>query len=290
MSAYSPARGAEAPVMLESSASAVSWSGIFAGAFVALATTLILLFLGAGIGLTLISPWPNSGASAKTFSITTAIGLIVVQWLSSGMGGYMTGRLRTRWVNVHTSEVLFRDTAHGLLAWALATAVGIVLLTSAASSVIGGGVQAVATATGGAVQAGAQAGLQGADGMSGYNMDVLFRSDRPDPAVNSQDSAAQAGRIIASGLANGEVPAADQAYLAQMISSRTGISPADAKQRVDTVINRAKDAAARAKQVADEARKVALQLSFFTGLSMLIGAFVASVAAGYAGGLRDDHH
>jgi hypothetical protein len=95
---------------------------------------------------------------------------------------------------------------------------------------------------------------------------------------------------LANGLANGDVPAADQAYLAQMVSARTGISPADAKQRVDNVINRAKEAAVKAKQAADDARKAASQLSFFTALSMLIGAFIASAAAGYAGGLRDETH
>lgn len=290
MSAYSPTHVVDPAIVQESSSSAVSWAAIFAGAFVALATTLILLSLGAGIGLTSISPWPSSGASAKTFSIMTGIGLIVVQWISSGMGGYITGRLRTKWVNVHTSEVLFRDTAHGLLSWALATAVGVLLLTSAASSVVSGGVQAAATVAGGAAQAGAQAAAQGTSSISGYDVDSLFRSDRPDPAANAQQSTAQATRILATGLANGDVPAADQAYLAQMISNRTGISQADAKQRVDNVISRAKEAAAKAKQAADDARKAASQLAFFTALSMLIGAFIASAAAGYAGGLRDEHH
>ena len=143
---------------------------------------------------------------------------------------------------------------------------------------------------GGAVQAGASTAAQQASNVSSYNIDSLFRSERPDPAANAQVSAAEASRILAVGLANGEVPAADQAYLAQIVSNRTGISQTDAKQRVDNVLNREKEAMAKAKQAADTARKAASQISFFTALSMLIGAFIASVAAGYAGGLRDEHH
>src|SRR5215467_11786170 len=108
-------------VTCESSNSAVSWPAIISGAFVALAIALVLVTLAAGFGLVSISPWPNSGASATTFGITTGIGLIVVHWLASASGGYITGRLRTKWVGVHTHEVFFRDTAHGFLTWAVAT-------------------------------------------------------------------------------------------------------------------------------------------------------------------------
>ena len=89
----------------ESSYSAVSWAAIFSGALIAIATALVLVSLAAGLGLTTISAWPNAGASATTFTIGAGIGLIVVQWISSGVGGYITGRLRTKWVGVHTHEV-----------------------------------------------------------------------------------------------------------------------------------------------------------------------------------------
>src|SRR5882724_8148664 len=125
---------------IEAWASAVSWPAIIAGAFVMVSASLILLALGSGLGLAMVSPWPNSGASPTTFSIVTALGLIVVQWLSAALGGYLTGRLRTKWVRVHTHEVFFRDTAHGLLAWAVATIIAVGFLASATSAVIGGGV------------------------------------------------------------------------------------------------------------------------------------------------------
>jgi hypothetical protein len=90
----------------------------------------------------MISPFSNAGMSLATVTVSTAIWLIVVQWLSALLGGYVAGRLRTKWVNLHTDEVFFRDTAHDFLAWALATLLVVGLLGSAISAMIGTGVQA----------------------------------------------------------------------------------------------------------------------------------------------------
>jgi hypothetical protein len=290
MSAFVPAGGPGSGTGAnESSHSAVSWAAIFAGAFVALAVTLVLLALGAGLGLTSISPWPNSGVSATTFSVMTAIGLIVIQWLSAGVGGFVTGRLRTKWVGVHTHEVFFRDTAHGFLSWALATVAGALLLASATTSVVSEGTRAAATVVGSAAQGASGLVSQAASSVSGYDLDTLFRSDKPDPSASPQQATAEAGRIIANGISNGDVPADDKAYLAQLVSNRTGISQADAQKRVDDVIGRSKAAATKAKQAADAARKAAAQLSIFTALSMFVGAFIACVAAAYGGSMRDDY-
>jgi hypothetical protein len=164
---------------------------------------VVLASLGAGLGLTSISAWPNSGASATAFTISAGIGLIVVQWLSSALGGFLTGRLRTKWTGVHTHEVFFRDTAHGFLSWALTTIVGTVLLAAATSSIVSGGVRAASTVAGGAAQA-------GTSGVSGYSVDALFRSDRIDASAGNQDVAAQANRILANGIRTGDVPPGDR--------------------------------------------------------------------------------
>jgi hypothetical protein len=92
---------------LEASTSGVAWPAIIGGAFAAVALSLILLALGSGLGLASVSPWSNAGVSATTFTVMTAVWLIVVQWLASGLGGYLTGRLRTKWVGLHTHEVFF---------------------------------------------------------------------------------------------------------------------------------------------------------------------------------------
>ena len=108
--------------------SAVSWGAIIAGAVVAVATAFILITLGAGIGVASVSPWPNRGVSPTTLTVAATLWLVVVQWLASAAGGYITGRLRVRWVDVHTHEVFFRDTANGFISWALATLIGVSLL------------------------------------------------------------------------------------------------------------------------------------------------------------------
>src|SRR5581483_9563844 len=111
--------------------SAVSWGSIIGGAVAAAAVATILLALGSGIGLSAVSPWPGSGISATTFGMTGAVWLVITQWLSSGLGGYLSGRLRTKTVGLHTDEVFFRDTAHGFLSWALSTLIGVGLLAAA---------------------------------------------------------------------------------------------------------------------------------------------------------------
>jgi hypothetical protein len=267
------ATGAET---LESSASAVSWSAIAAGAFVAAASSVILVGLGAGLGLASVSPWPNSGASATTFTVMTAIWLIVVQWLASGLGGYLAGRLRTKWTGLHTHEVFFRDTAHGFITWSVSTIIVAAFLASAASSIIGGGVHAAAAAT-------ATSGpSQSTSALTPYNMDTLFRSDHPDSSTGSADARAEAARIFANGVAAGDVPTADRTYLAQLVAVRTGIAQDEAQKRVDTAITEAKAAA-------DETRKAAAATAIYTALSMLVGAFIACIAAALGGRRRDLH-
>ena len=266
----------------EASSSAVSWAAIIAGAFAALALTVVLTSLGAGLGLTTISVWPNSGASVTTFTISTGIGLIVVQWLSSALGGFITRRLRTKWTGVHTHEVFFRDTAHGFLSWALTTIVGTALLAVATSSIVGGGVRAASTAAGEAAQA-------ATSGVSGYSVDSLTRSDHVDASASNQDVAAQASRILANGVRIGDVPPGDRAYLAQLVAAKTGISQADAQKRVDDTIESTKEAETKARQAADAARKATATFAIFTALSMMIGAFVAAAAAAIGGNIRDEY-
>ena len=275
----------------ESPLSAISWAAIIAGAFAIAAISLILLALGAGLGFASVSPWSNSGASATTFGVAAAIWLIVVQWLSAAFGGYLTGRLRTKWVSVHSDEVYFRDTAHGFLAWAVAAVIAAAVLGSAASSVVGGaartvGAVAASAAQGAAGAADAQSGSSALD-PTGYLIDSLYRSDHPDANANPQAVRIETARVIARGVAEGQVPAADRAYLAQLVAARTGLSQPDAAKRVDNAITQAQAANLKAREAADRARKAASYLSFFTAFSMVVGAFIAAVAATVAGYRRD---
>ncbi|QND64566.1 hypothetical protein HB777_11995 [Mesorhizobium loti] len=289
--------GVDVSASTESSSTAVSWGPIIAGAFAACTLTFILMLLGSGLGLTMVSPWSGSGASVTTFAVSTAVWLIIVQWLSAGVGGYLAGRLRTKWAGIHTDEVYFRDTAHGFLAWALATLLVVGVLGSALSAAIGSGVQAVSTVASGAAMgasAGASANVGGAaDQATSYFVDSFFRQADATKlaAANPQSDAAataQASRILIASAAAGEVSADDKTYLSQLVASRTGLSEADAKVRVDAVLAKVQDAEVKAKQAADIARKATATFALIGALSLVIGAFIASVAAALGGRQRDE--
>jgi hypothetical protein len=216
----------------------------------------------------------------------TAIWLIVVQWLSSLIGGYMAGRLRTKWVGTHTHEVFFRDTANGFVTWALATVVGAALLTSAIGTVTEKGVQAASSVASSAAP-GVATSLS--DSVTPYDVDRLLRAPGSERDTSKADGRAEVTRILAKGVSTGDVSADDRDYLAKLVAARTGIPETDAQKRVDEVIAAEKAAQLKARQAADEARKAAATASIFMALSLLIGAFIASVAAALGGRLRDLH-
>ena len=183
-------------VGIESNVPALAWGPVIGGATAAAAITLILLLLGSGVGLTMVSPWSAESASFTTVSVTAAIWFVIVQWLSSALGGYLTGRLRTKWAGLHTDEVFFRDTAHGFLSWALATVVVAGLAGSAFTSLVGSGVQAAssvaATATVGATAAAAAGSDEAPDLATGYFTDLLLRPQDAAARAQSDDAAATA--------------------------------------------------------------------------------------------------
>ena len=268
---------AETSVKNEAYSSGVSWAAVTAGAFVSAALSLILLALGAGLGLSSVSPWSNVGASASSISTAAIVWLIVMQIISSSMGGYLAGRLRTKWASIHTDEVYFRDTAHGFLAWAVALVVMAAFLTSAATYMVGA---AAASAAGGT---GTATGVQ-ADGREldshGYFVDALFRSDSAKPDSNGASVRGEVGRILAQSLRGGSVPVADKSYVAQLVATRTELSQTDAEKRVSDVF-------AAAQQAADTARKMIAHALLWVFLALLIGAFFASFAATIGGRQRD---
>jgi hypothetical protein len=270
---YTATPVASADRAVEAAESAVSWPAIFAGTAAAIATSLVLLALGSGLGFASISPWAYSGAAAGAFTTVAAIWIIVVQWIAAGLGAYITGRLRSKWADTHTHEVFFRDTAHGLVTWALATSMVAILAASATSWMIAGGIHAAAIQTGTTVGA--------------YEVDTLFRGAQSDSSAT--DERAEATRILAKGLSAGEVPGEDRRYLANLIATRTGMSQDDAQKRVDGVVTRVKEADVKVRQAADAARKGAAAASLVTALAMVIGAFVACAAAALGGHERNQH-
>ena len=253
----------------ESVSSGVSWPAVIGGAFVTAALSLILLALGGGLGLSSVSPWSNVGASASTVGSAAIAWLIVMQIIASAMGGYLAGRLRTKWAGIHTDEVYFRDTAHGFLAWAVGLVISVYFLASGAATMVGG------------TAGGAETAMATASKSDGYLVDTLFRSDRPSQDKNDVSAHAEAGRIVVNALRQNDVPAADKTYLGQLVAARTGLSQPEAENRVTTVVS-------EARQAADTARKAAAHLLLWIFLALLVGAFCASYAA-TIGGIQRDH-
>ena len=257
----------------EAYTSGVSWPAVIGGAFVAAALSLILLALGTGLGLSSVSPWSNVGASASTIGWAAIGWLILIQIIASAMGGYLAGRLRTKWANTHTDEVYFRDTAHGFLVWAVGLVITVYFLTSAATAMVGG-----AATAGGAAMA-TEAASQGDS--NGYFVDSLFRSNGTLTAAGNDASRhAEAARIFANGLRQQALSTSDKTYLGQLVAARTGLSQPEADKRVSDVMN-------DAKQAADSTRKAASHSLLWIFLALLIGAFCASYAATIGGSQRD---
>jgi hypothetical protein len=281
-------------------AGAVSWGAIIAGAAAGIATSVVLVALGAGLGFESIHPW-SRGASVTTFAISGAIWLIVTQWLSSALGGYLTGRLRHRWLATHTHEVFFRDTAHGLVTWSVATLAVVLVAGASLTSVGGAAARAGIGAGAGTMRAiGPDMRAMGPDGGMGqegmqYGVDRLFRgATGPRPMDLHAEALHIAGEVLAGdardadGIAAG-ISAEDRSYLVSLVAMNTGISTEDAQKRVDAFIAQVKESAARAKKAAQAASEAAAQAAIYTALAMLIGAFIASVAAAIGGRLRDEH-
>ena len=297
------------------SASAVSWGAIVAGAAAAASLSLILLILGTGLGLSSVSPWVHRGITATTFGTSTIVWLTVTQLLASAMGGYLAGRLRTKWIEVHTDEVYFRDTAHGFLAWAVASLVTAGLLSSVIGSILGGGIHAGAAVAGGTAHAAtamAEHGMHGgarpgaaASGPLPYFVDALFRRDAnaslstsPDTVMPAEMSERRTARDLAEVTRiflqvghDESLPPEDLRYVGQIVSQHSGLSQQDAERRVTETYARLQaklqDTEVAAKRVADEARKASAYGALWLFVSLLVGAFVASLSATIGGRRRD---
>jgi MFS family permease len=248
----------------EAYSSGVSWSAVIAGAFVAASLSLILLALGAGAGLSSVSPW-NAGSASSRLSFVAIIWLITTQIVASALGGYLAGRLRTKWVNVHTDEVYFRDTAHGFLVWAVGIVLTAAFLGSAGAAMVGS----------------APTGATGAQSEPhAYFVDRLLRSSPPRPEPTDNVVRAEVGRIFTHALGQTDTAEDDKTYLASLVVAKTGLSRTEAEKRVSEVLE-------EAKQAADTARKAIAHSLYWLFLALLVGAFCASYAATVGGRQRD---
>jgi hypothetical protein len=248
----------------ETSATGVSWAAVFAGAFAIGALALILAVLGGGIGLSSVSPWPSNAVQASRISAGAIVWLMLVQLIASSTGGYLAGRLRTKWVSLHTHEIYFRDTAHGFIAWAVALVISTILFASYATS--------IATRP-------TMSSTENAPG--NYFVDMLFRTDHPTAGRTDEPLRSEAAPILAHVLGHPDMAQRDEAYLANLVASATGLTTGEAEARVTETV-------AADRQAADMARKAIAHSLYWLFVAFLVGAFSASYAATIGGRQRDN--
>jgi hypothetical protein len=263
--------------------SAISWPAILGGATAAASLSLILMVVGTGLGLASVSPWANTGISAKGFDIGTVAWILVTPTIASMIGGYLCGRLRTRWLQTHTDEVRFRDAAHGFLAWAAATIMTVAIFAVTVNLFI---------------QRIPPLGMvQDLSIPAEYYTNKLFRKI-PTTSADQAPLQAQAvaliesNRIFAKSLSTGQVAKDDLIYLTQQIRYYAGISEVEADKRLRTVFSDAQaqleESIVMSKRGFDEARKNSALASMWFILSLLFSAVAACFAATLGGKRRDN--
>ncbi len=262
----------------------VEWSAVLAGAVLAAALSFVFLTFGAAIGLSATSPWPNSGVSVKVVA-SLAIFWALAQQIGSLMaGGYVAGRMRTRWYEAgHEAE--FRDGLHGGLVWAVGVLISALLIFATAG-----------------LAARTAADLAGKAASSGDAMDVVIDTmlrptaaqAGPPPAPAGAAAPRRAGsnapmgdetraeisRILAASVTKGSLSTENRTYLAQLVAQRTGLSQQEAERRVDAAVTAAREAA-------DKARRAAALTGFVTAVGLIL-SFGAAWWAALKGGQHRD--
>ena len=285
------------PVADDSARTPFSWSAAIAGAFAATAVALMIAALGTGIGLSLASPY-SSGPSMTTVTIAAAVWLVMAQTMGFAAGGYLAGRLRSPAYDGVAGETAFRDAAQGLVVWAL----GVVAMATIAG-ILGLFAAGATTQAAAGVASGLAAGSRApsAAAPTDYFVDLMFRpgtaeatagEQRPAPsdtvgearsvlqAPLNAESRAEITRVLARAVAQGGLGDDDRAYLARVVSARTGLSADEAERRVAEVEN-------KARETADKATKGGAYVSFWTFMSLLLGGAAATLAGILGGQLRD---
>ena len=264
------------------------WPAIIAGAMVAGAISFVMGAFGSAIGLSLTSPY--GGASWAVHLIALTLWVLWITISSFAVGGYVTGRLRRRAADASQEEVEVRDGMHGLVLWAAAMVVFALIAGVSIFQLAKAGVVAAASAENERTETSA---LAAAVNPVEERVDFLLRGDGDVNArgvmMPAEYPRAIVMRIVSRGVATGDISGEDRAYLANVLASRTGLSPQDAEGRVNLTVERLRDDNAKAKEAAETARKRGILLAFLSAATMLIGAVAAWSAATLGGRHRDQN-
>ncbi|WP_322893954.1 MULTISPECIES: hypothetical protein [unclassified Yoonia] len=247
----------------------VDWAAILAGTIFALAISFVLTSFGAGLGLSLTSPYRGEGVSASWLAIAAGIWMVWVMVTAFGAGGYLTGRMRRPAGDAVGEEIEVRDGSHGLLVWATGAVVGAFLAITGAGGLISAGSNAAGTAAETVTDAVS----------SDYFASLMLRgSDDINP-----DAQQEIASLITRAAVEGEMVERDRAYLAEIVATNTTMSEAEARARVDEVNTEIDAAIASATAAIEDARIAGVVFGFIAAATLLLGALAAFFAA-VAGG------
>jgi hypothetical protein len=280
----------------------LEWGPVILGALAATAISVVLLTFGAALGLSVVSPYPYAGISARGLAVLTGTYVALVTVASFGAGGYLAGRLRAPWTGAMGNEVTeshFRDGSYGFGVWALGVLLGSALAVSGVGGVLKAAVHST-TAVAAAGTAGAASNPNAGAALSRLSMEPIdFAVDRvlapapagaaAVPASSRADLAAPVARALAANLANPQLNAADRSYLVQLVMQQTGLPQADAEKRVDQAFTELKAAEQKARDAAEQARKATLIAAFLAAATLAVGCAAACGAASLGGRHRDDN-
>jgi hypothetical protein len=276
-------------------ASFVEWGAVLAGAFLAAAISFVLLTFGAAIGLSATSPWPNSGASAKLIATLAVLWAMMQQIGAFMVGGYVAGRMRSRWHEPTQHEVEFRDGLHGGLVWAVGIVIGAALALATAGAAAKTGIDVAGKAAGVTALSTTEPMEAVLDSMLRPTTVAQATSTSTPPAAatpaptasrarstaSSDETRSEMARILASAVASGALSDQNRTYLAQVVAQRSGLSQQEAERRVN-------EAFTAAREAADKARKAAILTGFVTAASLII-SFGAAWWAAIRGGQHRDN-
>lgn len=287
------------PSYIQSGRPYLEWGPIIGGAVAAASLSFLLLTFGGAVGLSLISPWPDTGARLWVVGLAIAWWMVLVQIGSFAAGGYLAGRMRSRWGD-STLESGFRDSTHGFMVWAVGVLFGALVF-----AVVGLSTAKTATQSASVVAAGATTGVTPnspsvSTTPSDYAVDLLLRPLPSQPlstGVDNKNSSkgdaeaarSEANRIFAGAIKNQAITERDRSYLGQLVVAQTAMPEAEAQKRVDAAITEARDLELRARQQVERARKATVVTAFIAAVSLLISLAAAIVAAGAGARHRDEN-
>ena len=278
---------------------ALRWGAIFAGAVAALALQIVLMMLGAGLGLAMYNPITDENPLAD-FGTGAAVIQGITAVISLWAGGWVAGRFLGR-------TGLKSGGLHGFMVWSLATVTAIVALSTGAgwalgdlSKIVGGGLslagKPVAAAVGGATDL-AKDAMERNRGMLGSFVEEGLSNP---PAGKNAADAIRAKREIGFAVTrfftstDQSSTAGNQQALVTLLVDNQGMTEANARktvegwtasyQKLKADLDAAKKAAEqRAREVAEKAATTLSILSLCYFGAFLLGAIFAIVGGKHGG-------